>query len=79
VTPRRKPGRGQPEVDWARLHAARAQGYVCDALTYLPSPLVAENRFLTMTPDRGPVPSFARARRHLPEPFWGRAPERAYG
>jgi hypothetical protein len=60
----------QPRVNWAKLHAARAQGYVYDVLTYLPSPLVEENQFLTMSPDRGPVPSFARARPHLPEPFW---------
>jgi len=60
MTARRKPGRGQP----------RSQGYVCDRLTYLPSALVDENAFLSMTPDRGPVPSFTRARPHLPEPFW---------
>jgi hypothetical protein len=38
--------------------------------TYVRNPLVARNTFLQMAPDAAATPTFAEARRLLPEPFW---------
>src|SRR5262245_32371653 len=38
--------------------------------TYVRNPLVARNAFLQMAPDAAAPPTFAQARRLLPEPFW---------
>lgn len=39
-------------------------------LTYVPNPLVEENLYRTIPPNRTPPPSFAEARSLLPQPFW---------